>query len=91
MFEHPFYWNASMSEFDVEIDSSGLNCPLPVLKARKALSEMNNGQRLHLIATDLGANKDIPAFCKMTGNPLISAEEAEGKLHFIIEKGEANG
>ncbi len=80
-----------MSEFDVEIDSSGLNCPLPVLKARKALSEMSDGQRLHLIATDKGANKDIPAFCKMTGNPLIESEETEGKLHFIIEKGEANG
>jgi tRNA 2-thiouridine synthesizing protein A len=91
MFKHPDYWNASMSEFDVEIDSSGLNCPLPVLKARKALSEMNSGQRLHLIATDPGANKDIPAFCKMTGNPLLNAEEAEGKLHFTIEKGEPNG
>lgn len=80
-----------MSEFDVEIDSSGLNCPLPVLKARKALSEMSGGQRLHLIATDKGANKDIPAFCKMTGNPLISSEEAEGQLHFIIEKGDTHG
>lgn len=80
-----------MSEFDVEIDSSGLNCPLPVLKARKALSDMTAGQRLHLIATDLGANKDIPAFCKMTGNPLIETSEADGKLHFTIEKGENNG
>lgn len=80
-----------MSEFDVEIDSSGLNCPLPVLKARKALADMSAGQKLHLIATDRGANKDIPAFCKMTGNPLIDSSETEGKLHFTIEKGEANG
>ncbi len=80
-----------MSEFDVEIDSSGLNCPLPVLKARKALSEMSTGQRLHLIATDRGANKDIPAFCKMTGNPLLESSETDGKLHFILEKGESNG
>lgn len=80
-----------MSEFDVEIDSSGLNCPLPVLKARKALSAMSSGQRLHLIATDPGANKDIPAFCKMTGNPLVDNTEADGKLYFTIEKGEANG
>jgi tRNA 2-thiouridine synthesizing protein A len=77
-----------MSEFDVEIDSSGLNCPLPVLKARKALAAMTSGQRLHLIATDPGANKDIPAFCKMTGNPLVDNSEAEGKLHFTIEKGQ---
>lgn len=80
-----------MSEFDVEIDSSGLNCPLPVLKARKALSGMSSGQRLHLIATDAGANKDIPAFCKMTGNTLVDSSETDGKLHFTIEKGEANG
>lgn len=76
-----------MSDFDVELDTSGLNCPLPVLKARKSLSAMSAGQRLHLIVTDLGANKDIPAFSKMTGNPLISHYEADDKLHFIIEKG----
>ncbi|GAB4301932.1 MAG: sulfurtransferase TusA [Methylophaga sp.] len=79
-----------MSEFDVEIDSSGLNCPLPVLKARKALADMAAGQRLHLIATDRGANKDIPAFCKMTGNPLLESTEVDGKLHFTIEKGGSN-
>ena len=76
-----------MSQFDVELDTSGLNCPLPVLKARRALSGMEAGQRLHLIVTDLGANKDIPAFAKMTGNPLIEASEQDGILHFILEKG----
>ena len=78
-----------MSNFDVELDTSGLNCPLPVLKARKALSTMSEGQRLHLIVTDPGANQDIPAFSKMTGNPLIETNELDGKLHFIIEKGTA--
>jgi len=77
----------SMFQFDVELDTSGLNCPLPVLKARKALSTMAAGQRLHLIVTDLGANKDIPAFSKMTGNPLIETSEQEGVLHFILQKG----
>ncbi|MDC9725461.1 MAG: sulfurtransferase TusA family protein [Gammaproteobacteria bacterium] len=76
-----------MSHFDVELDTSGLNCPLPVLKARKALSEMDAGQRLHLIVTDAGAHQDIPAFSKMTGNPLIESSENEGILHFILEKG----
>jgi len=80
-----------MSEFDTEIDTSGLNCPLPVLKARKALNEMTGGQRLHLIVTDPGANKDIPAFCKMTGNVLLETFEADGKIHFILEKGNSNG
>ena len=76
-----------MSDFDKELDTSGLNCPLPVLKARKALSEMATGEKLHLIVTDPGANQDIPAFSKMTGNPLLETTEEEGKLHFIIEKG----
>ncbi|EMR13756.1 Molybdopterin biosynthesis MoeB protein [Methylophaga lonarensis MPL] len=76
-----------MSAFDVEVDTSGLNCPLPVLKARKALADMSAGQKLHLIVTDKGANKDIPAFCKMTGNQLVENYEQAGKLHFILEKG----
>lgn len=78
-----------MSDFDVELDTSGLNCPLPVLKARKALSEMSIGQKLRLIVTDPGANQDIPAFSKMTGNPLLESSEQDGKLYFIIEKGDA--
>ncbi|AFJ02564.1 Molybdopterin biosynthesis MoeB protein [Methylophaga frappieri] len=76
-----------MSDFAAEIDTSGLNCPLPVLKARQALAELTTGQQLHLIATDKGAAKDIPAFCKMTGNALIDSSETDDKLHFIIEKG----
>lgn len=76
-----------MSDFDREIDTSGLNCPLPVLKARKMLNEMASHQRLQLICTDKGALKDIPAFCKMTGNPLLSSDDVDGKLYFIIEKG----
>jgi len=78
-----------MSTFDVELDTSGLNCPLPILKARKALADMSAGQRLHLIVTDLGATQDIPAFSKMTGNPLLETSEQDGKLHFILEKGAA--
>ncbi len=77
-----------MPDFDVELDTSGLNCPLPVLKARKALSEMSAGQRLLLIATDEGSNQDIPAFAKMTGNPLAETYELDNKFHFILIKGD---
>lgn len=80
-----------MSTFNIELDTSGLNCPLPVLKARKALSSMSAGERLHLIATDKGAKKDIPAFCKMTENPLIELIDNAETLSFIIEKGQENG
>lgn len=76
-----------MSDFDVEIDTSGLNCPLPVLKARKSLNDMSQGQTLRLVCTDRGALKDIPAFCKMTKNPLRDTQEITGKWVFIIEKG----
>lgn len=76
-----------MSDFDVEIDTSGLNCPLPVLKARKSLNEMSTGQTLKLICTDRGALKDIAAFCKMTGNPLLETQESTDQLIFLIEKG----
>jgi len=83
----PYDMDPIMSEFDIELDTSGMNCPLPVLKARKALSTMTTGQRLHLIVTDPGANKDIPAFCKMTGNSLLDTNELDGKIHFFLEKG----
>jgi tRNA 2-thiouridine synthesizing protein A len=78
-----------MSDIDIHIDASGMNCPLPVLKARKALNSMTEGQKLQLIATDPGANKDIPAFCKMTNNSLIEMSEVDDKLYFLIEKGAA--
>lgn len=83
------YLEKIMLNFDVELDASGLNCPLPVLKARKALSAMQAGQRLLLIATDTGAEQDIPAFSKMTGNPLIETSSEGEKLYFVLEKGEA--
>ncbi len=76
-----------MANFDLELDACGLNCPLPVLKVRKSLLSMTAGQRLHLIATDIGAKQDIPAFANMTGNLLISQYKRDNELHFIIEKG----
>lgn len=76
-----------MADFDIELDASGLNCPLPVLKARKELNGMTTGQKLRLIATDTGADKDIAAFAKMTGNPLLDFHIDGEKRYFIIEKG----
>jgi tRNA 2-thiouridine synthesizing protein A len=77
-----------MSHFDTEIDTSGLNCPLPLLKAKKALSTMQAGQRLRLIATDRAAFIDIPVYCEISVHQLIETSETEDKLIFIIEKGE---
>ncbi len=66
-----------MNDFDVEVDASGLKCPLPILRAKKALSAMNSGQILKVMATDPSAVKDFRAFCKQTGNELIDTEESE--------------
>ena len=61
---------------DRELDVKGLNCPLPILRTKKALSEMTSGQVLHVLATDAGAVKDFQAFAKQTGNQLLSCEES---------------
>ncbi len=62
-------------DFDKELDASGLNCPLPILRAKKALAEMQAAQVLRVVATDPGSMKDFAAFAKQTGNELIGQGE----------------
>ena len=71
---------------DQELDASGLNCPLPILRAKKTLNGMEAGKVLHIIATDPGSVKDFEAFCKQTGNVLEESKEEGGKFHFLIKK-----
>lgn len=75
-----------MANFDQELDASGLNCPLPILRAKKALSGLGAGQVLHIIATDPGAVKDFEAFAKQTGNELMESREEGGKFYFLMKK-----
>ena len=75
-----------MADFDEELDASGLNCPLPILRAKKALNGMEAGKVLHIIATDPGSVKDFEAFAKQTGNELMSSTEEGGKFHFLMKK-----
>ena len=75
-----------MADFDQELDASGLNCPLPILRAKKTLNGMSAGQVLHIIATDPGSVKDFDAFAKQTGNTLMESKEEGGKFHFLIKK-----
>ncbi|MEO8331760.1 MAG: sulfurtransferase TusA family protein [Gallionella sp.] len=72
--------------FDKEFDASGLSCPLPILKTKKALADMASGQVLKLVATDCGAVKDMQAFADQTGNTLLSTDEASGKYTFYMKK-----
>ncbi len=76
-----------MADFDVELDARGLNCPLPILRAKKSIQGLQSGQVLHIIATDPGSVKDFEAFCKQTGNELLAASQHDGEYLFDIRKG----
>jgi tRNA 2-thiouridine synthesizing protein A len=70
----------------VVLDTKGLKCPLPVLKARKALREVPPGGLLKVLATDPGAVKDFEHFCKTTGSELVDSREEAGVLVFLIRR-----
>lgn len=72
--------------FDKEFDASGLSCPLPILKTKKALSDMASGQVLKVITTDFGAKKDMQAYANQTGNALLSSTEENGAFIFYLKK-----
>ena len=61
-------------QIDKEVDARGLNCPLPILKAKKALADMQSGQTLRVFATDAGSMRDFQAFAKQTGNELVEQQ-----------------
>ena len=72
--------------FDKELDARGLNCPLPILRTKKALTDMASGQVLKVLATDPGAVKDFQAFAKQTGNELLSQDEANKEFLFFLKR-----
>ena len=73
-------------EFSKELDARGLNCPLPILRCKKGMAEINGGEVLKVMATDPGSVKDFQAFCKQTGHELLSLEEnaSTPKKEFIF-------
>jgi len=75
-----------MPEFDVDLDVRGLNCPLPILRAKKALSAMASGQVLRVQATDPGSVRDFQAFAKQTGNQLLSHSSVDELFIFLLQK-----
>lgn len=72
--------------FDTELDARGLNCPLPILRAKKALNGLVSGKVLKIMATDPGAVKDFAAFANQTGNELLSSSETSGEYVFFLRK-----
>lgn len=73
-------------QFDKELDARGLNCPLPILRAKKALTDMTTGQVLKILATDPGAVKDFQAFARQTGNELLSSDAADKEFTFFLKR-----
>ncbi|MDA0237856.1 MAG: sulfurtransferase TusA family protein [Proteobacteria bacterium] len=71
---------------DLSLDVKGLNCPLPILKTKKALQEIGVGQVLEVFTTDPGSVPDFHAFCRQTGHDLIDTTEAEASYRFLIRK-----
>jgi tRNA 2-thiouridine synthesizing protein A len=73
-------------EFNLEVDAIGMNCPLPILRTKKALATMQSGQVLKVKATDAGAAHDFPAFAKQTGNELLFSTTEDGILVFFLKR-----
>lgn len=68
------------------LDTKGLNCPIPIVKAKKALKDLQAGDTLEVLATDPGSVKDFEAFCRKTGNKLLEWKEDGGVFEFLFEK-----
>ncbi len=73
-------------QYDKEIDLRGLNCPLPIVKTKKQLSELGSGQVLKVVTSDPGSMRDMQAFTKATRNELLSSEEVNAEYVFFIRK-----
>jgi TusA-related sulfurtransferase len=73
-------------DIDQEVDTRGLNCPLPILKAKKALATMQSGQLLKVVATDTGSIRDFQAFAKQTGNELVEQQTVGEEFIHILRR-----
>ncbi len=71
---------------DVKLDAKGLNCPLPILKAKKTLKGMDAGQVLEILSTDPGSVADFESFCRTTGNELLESSQDDGLFIYYIKK-----
>ena len=75
-----------MLQNDREVDARGLNCPLPILRTKKALNDMESGQTLRVVATDPGSVRDFIAFAKQTGNELVAHGEQDREFWFVLKR-----
>ena len=71
----------------MELDTKGMNCPMPILKAKKAMKRLDKGNIIKILATDPGSVEDFGAFCRTGGHELVESSEADGVFTYIIKKG----
>jgi tRNA 2-thiouridine synthesizing protein A len=79
-------FDSDIMEYQKDLDARGLNCPLPILKAKKALAEMATGEVLRIVATDSGSVRDFQAFAKQTGNALLSHTQNGLEFTFLMRR-----
>ena len=79
-------FDTEIMDIHLEIDARGLNCPLPILKAKKALAELQSGEVLRITATDPGSVRDFQAFAKQTGNALLSHSQNGREFVFLMQR-----
>ncbi len=73
-------------QIDKELDARGLNCPLPILKAKKALADLESGQLLRVVSTDQGSVRDFQAFAKQTGNEMMKMDATGPEFAFVLKR-----
>lgn len=73
-------------QYDRELDVKGLNCPLPILRTKKTLAEMQSGQTLRVLATDPGSVKDFQAFARQTGNELMASGQIDNVYEYVLKR-----
>lgn len=78
--------NPDMEDIAKEVDARGLNCPLPILKAKKALAELQSGQLLKVLSTDAGSVRDFQAFAKQTGNELVEQQTVGSEIVHVLRR-----
>ena len=78
--------SSEQANIALTVDASGLECPLPILKAKKALSTLEAGQVLEVITTDRKARQDFQAFCRQTGNILLSQDDVGEAVHHLLQR-----
>jgi len=75
-----------MSNMPAELDASGLQCPMPLLKAKRALNALAGGERLRVVATDPGSVRDFEVFCAQSGHELLESRQEGGRYYYLLEK-----